>query len=41
MHVTIGSALDVFGGSLSYREVVAWSKAQSEEEGGARGGARE
>ena len=31
---TIGSALDIFGGDVSYEEVVAWSKAQ--ESGSAR-----
>lgn len=26
IHVTIGSALDLFGGTLPYREVVAWCR---------------
>jgi phosphoribosylformimino-5-aminoimidazole carboxamide ribotide isomerase len=26
--VSIGSALDIFGGSLPYSEVVAWTRAQ-------------
>jgi predicted GNAT family acetyltransferase len=26
--ITVGSALDIFGGALNYSEVVAWSKAQ-------------
>lgn len=26
---TIGSALDIFGGSLPYADVVAWSKTRS------------
>ena len=35
--VCIGSALDIFGGSLAYAELVAWQRA--EEAGGAAGGA--
>lgn len=31
--VTVGSALDIFGGSLSYASVVAWSKAAEAEAG--------
>ena len=30
--VTIGSALDIFGGPLPYAEVVAWDRAQAEAE---------
>lgn len=28
--VSVGSALDVFGGSLPYAKVVAWSRAQQD-----------
>jgi len=28
VHLTIGSALDIFGGALPYRDVVAWHQAQ-------------
>lgn len=30
VHVSVGSALDIFGGSLSYREVVDWAKGLTE-----------
>jgi phosphoribosylformimino-5-aminoimidazole carboxamide ribotide isomerase len=26
--ITVGSALDIFGGDLSYEEVVQWSRSQ-------------
>lgn len=26
VHVTVGSALDIFGGELRYEDVVAWHK---------------
>jgi phosphoribosylformimino-5-aminoimidazole carboxamide ribotide isomerase len=29
--LTIGSALDIFGGEVSYREVVAWQRRQEQE----------
>ena len=35
--VTVGSALDIFGGKLPYAEVVAWSQEVSK--GGGGGGA--
>lgn len=28
VNVTVGSALDIFGGSLAYRDVVAWHAQQ-------------
>ena len=28
VHVTVGSALDIFGGSLPYKDVVAWHRKQ-------------
>lgn len=28
VHLTVGSALDIFGGALPYRDVVAWHRAQ-------------
>ena len=28
VHLTIGSALDIFGGDLEYAQVVEWDKAQ-------------
>lgn len=31
IHLTIGSALDIFGGDLAYRDVVAWHNAQQEQ----------
>lgn len=33
--VTVGSALDVFGGALPYAEVVAWHRAQQQQQQGA------
>jgi phosphoribosylformimino-5-aminoimidazole carboxamide ribotide isomerase len=29
--ITIGSALDIFGGNVSYRDVVAWQRRQEKE----------
>jgi phosphoribosylformimino-5-aminoimidazole carboxamide ribotide isomerase len=30
--LTIGSALDIFGGAVPYRDVVAWQRQQEQEE---------
>jgi phosphoribosylformimino-5-aminoimidazole carboxamide ribotide isomerase len=30
--LTIGSALDIFGGEVSYRQVVAWQRRQEQED---------
>lgn len=31
--ITVGSALDIFGGKLPYADVVAWHRAQAAEAG--------
>ena len=33
--LTIGSALDLFGGPIKYHDVVAWQHRQEQEEAGA------
>jgi hypothetical protein len=33
--ITVGSALDIFGGKLPYDEVVAWHKRQQQQQPGA------
>jgi phosphoribosylformimino-5-aminoimidazole carboxamide ribotide isomerase len=30
VHCTVGSALDIFGGQLPYKDVVAWHRQQQE-----------
>jgi len=37
--VTIGSALDIFGGALAYADVVAWDAKEAGASGGASTGA--